>query len=242
MKAVIVDEQGRYVRDCAVDEIGAIAIKGPNVFPGYLQEEHNQSVWVDEGWLNTGDLGRQDKDGYFWLTGRMKELIIRGGHNIDPATIEGPLYQHEAVAMAAAVGRPDPYAGEVPIAYVMLKEGVRATEEELLEYCGENIGEPMAVPKEIVFTEEMPTTTVGKIFKPKLRFDAARRVYLRELEALISEGLAEDIQVQVGEHQVHGTMANIAVKTKPGVSRERVSQRVGELLKGYTIRYELSLS
>lgn len=169
-----------------------------------------------------------------------EQLPLRGLAD-RPDALEGPLYQHEAISLAAAVGRPDPYAGEVPIAYVALKEGAKATAEELLEYCREHIGEPMAVPKEIVFMEEMPTTTVGKIFKPQLRFDAVRRVYLRELEALKAEGLAEEVQVEVGEHQVHGTMANIAVKPKPGVSREQVSQRVGEILKGYTIRYELSL-
>jgi len=241
MKAVIVDEQGKYVRDCETDEIGLITIKGPNVFPGYLQKEDNQKIWVADGWLNTGDLGRQDKDGYFWLTGRAKDLIIRGGHNIDPATIEGPLYQHEAVALAAAVGRPDPYAGEVPIAYVMLKEGAEATEEELLEYCREKIGEPMAVPKEIIFLEKMPMTTVGKIFKPQLRFDAVRRVYRRELEALKAEGLAEDIRVQVGEHKVYGTLAGITIKPRPGISQEQLARRVGGILKQYTIRYELSL-
>jgi len=241
MKTVVVDGEGRYVRDCETDEIGLVTIKGPNVFPGYLQEEYNRTVWVAEGWLNTGDLGRQDKDGYFWLTGRAKDLIIRGGHNIDPATIEGPLYQHEAVALAAAVGRPDPYAGEVPIAYVMLKEGAEATEEELLEYCREKIGEPMAVPKEIIFLEKMPTTTVGKIFKPQLRFDAVRRVYSRELEALRREGLAEDVRVEVGEHKVYGTLANISVKPRPDTDREQLTERVGEILKQYTIRYELRL-
>jgi len=240
MKAVVVDEQGKYVRDCKTDEIGLITIKGPNVFPGYLQEEYNRKIWVVDGWLNTGDLGRQDEDGYFWLTGRAKDLIIRGGHNIDPATIEGPLYQHEAVALAAAVGRPDPYAGEVPIAYVMLKEGAQATEEELLEYCREKIGEPMAVPKEIILLEEMPTTAVGKIFKPQLRFDAVRRVYSRELEAMISEGLAEEVRVQVGEHKIYGALANISVKPRPGIGQEQLTKRVGELLKRYTIRYELS--
>jgi fatty-acyl-CoA synthase len=241
MKTVIVDEQGRYVRDCQTDEIGLVTVKGPNVFPGYLQEEHNRSIWVAEGWLNTGDLGRQDKDGYFWLTGRAKDLVIRGGHNIDPAAIEGPLYQHPAVALAAAVGRPDPYAGEVPMAYVVLKEGAEATEEELLEYCRRQIGEPMAVPKEIVFSERMPMTQVGKIFKPELRWDAVRRAYQKELETLRAAGLAEEVTVQVGEHKVYGTLANIAIKPKRGIGREQIEKRVGEILKGYTIKYEVKL-
>jgi len=237
---VIVDDQGRYVRDCETDEIGIVTIKGPNVFPGYLQEEYNRQAWVAEGWLNTGDLGRQDKDGYFWLTGRAKDLIIRGGHNIDPATIEGPLYEHPAVELAAAVGRPDLYAGEVPIVYVKLKPGAAATEEELLKYCRANIGEPMAVPKEVIFVKNMPLTTVGKIFKPQLRWDAVRRVYSRELEAL-KEEMAEEVRVEVGEHKIYGTLAKITVKPRPGTAQEQIKQRVNEILKQYTIRYELKL-
>jgi fatty-acyl-CoA synthase len=123
MKVVAVDENGGYLRDAAVGEIGAIAIAGPNVFNGYVEEAHNHGIWVQDGWFNTGDLGRMDADGYFWLTGRKKELIIRGGHNIDPATIEEVLYRLEDVQVAAAVPRPDPHAGEVPVAFVQLAAG-----------------------------------------------------------------------------------------------------------------------
>jgi len=89
MKTAVLDSEGRYVRDCRADEIGVVLVRGPNVMPGYKEVEHNRNAWVDTGdgrgpWLNTGDLGRMDSDGYFWLTGRKKELIIRGGHNIDP--------------------------------------------------------------------------------------------------------------------------------------------------------------
>ena len=111
-----------------IDEIGVIAINGPNVFSGYLDPRHNEGLWIDidgERWLNTGDLGRQDANGYFWLAGRKKELIIRGGHNIDPKIIEDALQKHPAVAVVAAVGSPDAYAGELPVAYVQLKPGAR---------------------------------------------------------------------------------------------------------------------
>src|SRR6202008_3681668 len=113
----------RFVRDCAVDEVGSLLIQGPNVFPGYKQEAHNKNVWAAAGWLNTGDLGRQDADGYFWLAGRLKELIIRGGHNIDPAIIEEAVLGHPLVSAAAAVGKPDAYAGELPVVCVTLKPG-----------------------------------------------------------------------------------------------------------------------
>src|SRR5262249_6158122 len=135
LKTVALDANGEYLHDCAINEIGTVVMRGPHVFPGYKQEQDNTGVWVsrDVGapWLNTGDLGRMDADGYLWLTGRKKELIIRGGHNIDPQSIEGPLYKHPAVALAGAVGRPDLYAGEVPVVYVSLKPGASATPEEL---------------------------------------------------------------------------------------------------------------
>ena len=138
MRAVILDDAGRLLRMAAIGEVGAIVIKGPNVFSGYLDTRQNKDLWVDiEGdtWLNTGDLGRQDERGWFWLSGRRKELIIRGGHNIDPRMIEDALLKHPSVAMAAAVGSPDSYTGEVPVAYVQTKPGTPVTEQELLDFA-----------------------------------------------------------------------------------------------------------
>lgn len=173
MKAVVVDETGRYVRDCVADEIGQIVISGPNVFAGYIRPEQNSGIWMesDDGarWLNTGDLGRCDREGYFWLTGRKKELIIRGGHNIDPAAIEEPLHRHPAVQIAAAVGRPDTHAGELPVVYVQLKPGATATEAELTEFLRHEINERAAFPKGIRIVDAIPLTGVGKIFKPALK-------------------------------------------------------------------------
>ena len=173
MKAVMLDDAGRYLRDCPSDEVGVLTISGPNVFVGYKVPEHNQALWLDLGdgqrWLNTGDLGREDADGYFYLTGRRKELIIRGGHNIDPASIEQPLHRHPAVQLAAAVGRPDAHAGELPVAYVQLKEGTSASEAELLAFAQAHIAERAALPKAIHVIPTMPLTGVGKIYKPELR-------------------------------------------------------------------------
>jgi fatty-acyl-CoA synthase len=152
MRAVILDGQGRFLRMAETDEIGIIAIHGPNVFAGYLDPNHDSGLWIEidgERWLNTGDLGRQDANGYFWLSGRRKELIIRGGHNIDPKVIEEALSKHPAVALAVAVGSPDAYAGEVPVAYVQPKPGAAVTEEELLEFAASTIPERAAVPKRI---------------------------------------------------------------------------------------------
>lgn len=185
MKAVLLDEQGHYLRDCRAGEVGAIAISGPNVFAGYKIPEQNRGIWIDCGdgrqWLNTGDLGQQDEDGYFWLTGRKKELIIRGGHNIDPAAIEEPLHRHPAVQIAAAVGRPDAHAGELPVAYVQLKAGASASEEELMDFARREISERAAQPRHIRIVEEIPLTPVGKIFKPDLKQREIRDALLTAL-------------------------------------------------------------
>lgn len=169
MKAVLVDGDGNHVRDCADDEPGVVVIRGPNVFPGYKDAKNNKGVWLEGGWFNTGDLGRRDADGYFWLTGRAKDLIIRGGHNIDPSLIEETLHRHPAVALAAAIGKPDAHAGELPMAYVVMKPGARASEDELIAFARSEISERAAAPSEVRIIDTMPVTAVGKIFKPTLR-------------------------------------------------------------------------
>jgi fatty-acyl-CoA synthase len=171
MAAVVMDANGCFERMAEVDDMGVIAINGPNVFSGYLDPRHNTDLWIDidgERWLNTGDLGRQDVNGYFWLAGRKKELIIRGGHNIDPKIIEDALQKHPAVAVVAAVGSPDAYAGELPVAYVQLKPGVAVTEAELTEHAARTIPENAATPKRVKIWSSLPTTAVGKLFKPAL--------------------------------------------------------------------------
>ncbi|TAK51089.1 MAG: acyl-CoA synthetase, partial [Gammaproteobacteria bacterium] len=184
VRPVILDSEERYVRDCDVDEVGVLLLKGPNVFSGYVGARDNGNLWPMPGWLNSGDLGRRDADGYIWLAGRAKDLIIRGGHNIDPAVIEEALQHHPAVEIAAAVGRPDAYAGEVPIAYVRLTPGAVVSEAELVEFARQRVPEGPAAPAEVVIVPELPLTAVGKIFKPELRLDAVRRVYARELADL----------------------------------------------------------
>ena len=177
MKVVILDATGAYLREAATSEVGTIVITGPNLFAGYLNPAHNRGLWIDvppsagqlpRRWLNTGDLGRVDSEGYYWLTGRSKELIIRGGHNIDPKLIEEPMHQHPAVALAAAIGRPDAHAGEVPVVYVQLRPSAAATPQDLLEWAQSQIAERAAWPKQIRILDALPTTAVGKIFKPAM--------------------------------------------------------------------------
>jgi fatty-acyl-CoA synthase len=158
---------------------GLLAVSGPCVTPGYLDSERSQELFLETGaaqrWLNTGDLGRIDAEGYVWLQGRAKDLIIRGGHNIDPLVIEAALISHPAVLHAAAVGEPDCEKGELPVAYVQLRPGACATEAELLVHCQREMSERAAIPRAVRVLDSMPLTAVGKIFKPQLRLDAARR-------------------------------------------------------------------
>jgi len=162
-----------------VDEIGEICVSNPGVYVNntYTEAEKNIGLYYDGKYLRTGDLGRVDADGYLWITGRSKDLIIRGGHNIDPAEIEEALLGHPAVSFAGAIGQPDAHAGEVPCAFVELVEGASVTEEELLEFCKANVQERAAHPKHIKIMNELPKTAVGKIFKPDLRKDAIIRIY-----------------------------------------------------------------
>jgi acyl-CoA synthetase (AMP-forming)/AMP-acid ligase II len=177
------------VRECDTDEVGEICISNPGVFAGhtYTQAEKNADLFHSgnyfSNYLRTGDLGRLDADGYLWITGRAKDLIIRGGHNIDPAEIEEALAGHPAVAMVGAIGQPDAHSGELPCAYVELVAGATATPEELLKHAEAHIQERAALPKYIEIISELPKTAVGKVFKPDLRRSAITRVYDAALEA-----------------------------------------------------------
>ncbi|NVD75042.1 AMP-binding protein, partial [Duganella sp. BJB1802] len=191
LQAWRVDGAGQARAACAAGEVGVIGIAGPNVFPGYLNAHDNQRIWLAPGWLNTGDLGYLDADGFLHLTGRAKDLIIRGGHNIDPAMIEDALLRHPAVAQAAAVGQPDEHAGELPVAYVMLKAGATIAAEQLLEEVRELVAERAAAPVRIELLAQIPLTAIGKIAKAELRMRAAAHVFGQKLEQLgIAAGVA----------------------------------------------------
>ena len=170
--------------ECGVDEVGEICVSNPGIYAGhtYTEEDKNRDLYYFDKYLRTGDLGRIDADGYLWITGRAKDLIIRGGHNIDPAEIEEALLGHEAVAFAGAIGQPDAHAGEVPCAYVELVDGASVSPEELMEYCRVHVHERAARPKFIGILPELPKTAVGKVFKPDLRKLAITRVYNEALQ------------------------------------------------------------
>lgn len=214
--------------ECATDEVGEICVDNPGVNQGhtYTEEAKNRDLYHTIGnrmYLRTGDLGRIDKDGYLWITGRAKDLIIRGGHNIDPAEIEDALLAHKDVAFAGAIGQPDAHAGEVPCAFVELVDGGTVTPAELLEHCKVHIHERAAMPKHIEILPELPKTAVGKVFKPDLRKRAITRIYNEALEAA---GLSARV-LSVVDDKKRGLVAQVS----KGGSDEKVGQVLGAFVR-----------
>ena len=209
--------------DCAPGETGVLVIGGPAVFAGYVTDPAlggprvSRDGIVHDGWLDTGDLGSIDAGGFVSLTGRAKDLIIRGGHNIDPRVIEDGLLRHPAVRAAVAVGRPDRHSGEVPVAYVVPADPGRFDEAELLAWAGTAIDEPAARPKHIHPIDAIPVTEVGKHFKPALAADAAVRAIT---EALAAAGVAD---ARVTAAYEDGRLVVTVTGADPGRVRDAVA-------------------
>jgi fatty-acyl-CoA synthase len=237
VRIVQLDPDGHLIRDCKPNEIGVVIMAGPGVFGGYLNDAHNKGAFVDEVWVNSGDLGRLDAEGYLWITGRAKDLVIRGGHNIDPAPIEEIMFRHPAVGFAAVVGQPDAYAGELPVGYVQLKPGATVEPGELETWVRERTPERAAVPVQVIPIDPMPVTGVGKVFKPQLRWDAAQRVFTKVLTPLIARGI--DCKVKVGAHGSHGSIATVTLAGLPAEQREVVAGEVHTLLAPFVMRHEV---
>ncbi|WP_037321393.1 acyl-CoA synthetase [Amycolatopsis orientalis] len=212
-------------------ETGVLAIGGPTVFPGYVVGRAGNAYVLDglgklrDGWLDTGDLARLDADGFVRLAGRVKDLIIRGGHNIDPAMIEDALLSHPDVTAAGAVGRPDEHSGEVPVAYVTLVPGATVTEDELRAWAAGRVPERAAAPKEVTVLDALPVTDVGKPYKLALRADANRRAITEALvafdgatvDAVIEDGTVVatvTLPSEVDESKVAATLARYTVSTR----------------------------
>ena len=217
-------------RDCAVDEVGEICVANPGVYDGstYTELDKNRDLFAEGRFLRTGDLGRLDADGYLFITGRAKDLIIRGGHNIDPATIEEAMMGHPAVAFAGAIGQPDVHAGELPCVYVELVKDAQVTVDELMSYAQDHISERAAVPKYLEILPELPKTAVGKVFKPDLRRRAIQRVYDA---ALTGAGLPAHVG-EVVEDKKRGLVARLS---RDGAVDEA---RLAEVLGGFTRPWE----
>ncbi len=215
------------VRECETGDVGEICVANPGVFAGhtYTQDEKNADLFHQNRFLRTGDLGRLDEDGYLWITGRAKDLIIRGGHNIDPAEIEEALAGHPAVAMVGAIGQPDAHSGELPCAYVELVSGAICNVEELMAFAAEQIHERAAIPKYLEIIDELPKTAVGKVFKPDLRRQAITRIYNAALE---EAGQAARV-VGVVEDKHLGLVAQLS--GRDGSDEEAVTHTLGNFTR-----------
>ncbi|MCX7313364.1 MAG: acyl-CoA synthetase [Alphaproteobacteria bacterium] len=236
IKIVEIGDGGHIKRECATDEIGLVVVKGPSVTPGYVDESYNAGILLPDGWFNSGDLGRLDADGFLWITGRAKDVIIRGGHNIDPTVIEETLLKHPEVMLAAAVSKPDAYAGELPIAYVQLVPNAKATADEVQAFALAHSTERAAAPKEIILVEKMPLTDVGKPAKVQLRLDAAKRAFTTALADVAGGG---PVSVSMVPDPKQGHRAAIQVAAGAGASRQQVEDNIRERMKYYSTPYEI---
>ena len=152
-----------------IGEPGELCVKGPQVMKGYWNRpEETKAALDEEGWLHTGDIAYMDEDGYFYIVDRKKDMIIAGGYNIYPREVEEVLYQHPKVLECAVIGVPDEYRGETVKAFIVLKSGETATEEEIIEFCKKNLA-AYKVPKLIEFVDELPKSAVGKVLRRILR-------------------------------------------------------------------------
>jgi fatty-acyl-CoA synthase len=216
-------------RQCATDEVGEICIANPGVIPGgtYTEVDKNHDLFAEGVFLRSGDLGRIDADGYLFITGRAKDLIIRGGHNIDPAVIEEALMGCKGVGFVGAIGQPDIHSGELPCAYVELVKDATLTEAELLAYARAHISERAAQPKHVEILAELPKTAVGKVFKPDLRRLAITRIYN---EALSNAQVAAQV-TSVIEDKKRGLVARLTALGE--VSDPQVAQVLGQFAQGW---------
>ncbi len=232
MKVVHLSAEGNWV-DLQPGQVGVLAIKGPTVFPGYVSGHGPEGLAVDgmgklrDGWLDTGDLARVDDDGFVHLTGRAKDLIIRGGHNIDPAVVENALLSHPEVTGAQAVGRPDVHSGEVPVAFVTLAAGASATPEELERWARAHSPEEAAAPRTVTVLQALPVTSVGKPYKPALRAMAVQAAVADALQDL-TQVTAVTAVVSTGGVEAIVSLADGADETpiKEALDRFAVSWRI----------------
>nr|WP_269117376.1 AMP-binding protein [Ramlibacter monticola] len=205
-----------------VGETGIVVLRGPHVSPGYTDPARDAGLF-EQGWLVSGDLGHLDAQGYVHVTGRAKDVIIRGSHNIDPGLVEDAFLAHPAVAMCAVVGEPDAHAGEVPAAFVTLKPGTQLAAEALLGEVAPQVYERPAVPRRVVVLDTLPTTAVGKVYKPALRARAIE-LKLRELFAAAAPGVALELTVA---EKGGGYVADATV---PGAADPQLEQRLRDAL------------
>lgn len=216
------DGAAQLDQNCDAGQTGVIVLRGPHVSPGYTDTARNAGMF-DGGWLVSGDLGHLDAQGYIHITGRAKDVIIRGSHNIDPGLVEDAFLAHPAVALCAVVGEPDAYAGELPVAFVTLKPGLSCDPAILLAEVAPQVYERPATPKRVTVIDTMPLTAIGKIYKPALR--------LLALETKLAEMLVDVPGASVrAEERKGGLVAVVVLACAPDAALEsRLRERLAAM-------------
>jgi long-chain acyl-CoA synthetase len=160
--------------ELAPGEDGELVVKGPQVMKGYWKMPEESAAVLRDGWLYTADIGKIDEDGYFYITDRKKDLIKYKGYSVYPREIEDVLYEHPAVKLCGVVGKPDAVSGEIPKAFVVLKEGMTATEEDIKKFVNERVA-PYKAVREVEFRTELPMTLVGKVLRRVLQEEETKK-------------------------------------------------------------------
>ncbi len=212
---------GKHLGQCK----GVLWVKGPNVGRGYTEASRNEGTFTQDGWLITGDMGHVDLAGRVFVTGRQKDLIIRSSHNIDPRVIEDALQRHPDVAMAAAVGEPDEYAGEIPVAYVTVRPGSSVSPEALCEFAQQLIPERPAFAKRVEILPVLPMTAIDKVYKPALKALAAQYALTERLARI---GLDRQVLVSVQES---GATLTVVFTVRVSNGEPKISQVVESYLR-----------
>ncbi|MFQ6115226.1 MAG: long-chain fatty acid--CoA ligase, partial [bacterium] len=167
---------------CHPNEEGELLIRGAHVTPGYWNKAKETADTIKDGWLHTGDIARQDEEGYFYIIGRRKDMFISGGENVYPAEVESVMHAHPAVAEAALIAVPHKTWGEVGCAFVVVQNGFTLNENELLDFMRERLAK-YKIPKSIVFVNELPKTAIGKIDKKILAAKFQSQITTNELHS-----------------------------------------------------------
>jgi fatty-acyl-CoA synthase len=150
------------------EQVGELCIRGGNVTSGYWNRPEATDEAIVDGWLHSGDAAKFDRDGFYYIVDRWKDMFISGGENVYPAEVESVLYQHPAIAEVAVIGIPHPKWQEVGRAVVVLKKGAAATESELVDFCHGKLAR-FKIPQSVIFTDLLPRTAAGKVLKRELR-------------------------------------------------------------------------
>ena len=219
---------------CEANQTGLVQVRGPQVFPGYLDPAHNVGTLSADGWLTTGDIGYLTDDERLVLTGREKDLIVRSGHNIDPAAIEDVANQFEGVQISAAVAMPDEYAGEVPALFVVPQPGAAIDLAALVRHLDANVHEPPARPRSVLMLDALPVTAVGKIFKPALRDLAIEEKVRLELARICGSGASACVDVQLDERK--RTVVGVAVSGATTAQLDALAQALRPLPQSYAVK------